>query len=246
MADDYVKVLVNGRSCHGGDLDYSLPTQSEDGEWTPGDWHEVDGEIRVCTNGLHITNDPAAWWHPGAEAYGVEYEGDTDARGDDKIAVRRLRLTRKLTPAELAAHRIFTEGIHDADGAGHCVADGSAQMEAYNRVQVRAFSNAQVEAYDSVHVEAHDSAHVEAHDSAHVEAHDSVHVKAFSNAQVEAFDSVHVEAFDSAQVHTTGARDAPTVAVSGHAVWVDHRSGKPIIHAITGAEVVLHDEPGDA
>lgn len=33
----YFKVLdENGCSCHGGDAEWSLPTQNDDGTWTPG------------------------------------------------------------------------------------------------------------------------------------------------------------------------------------------------------------------
>src|SRR5690606_41555297 len=98
------KVLVNGRSCNGGDLVWSLPRQRPDGSWEAGAWHEVGGPIQVCRNGLHLTRHPVEWWKRGAECYVAEYEGDTDEDRDGlKIAVRRARLLRRLTNEALAA-----------------------------------------------------------------------------------------------------------------------------------------------
>ena len=35
----YYKVLdKHGRSCHGGEAEWSLPQRNEDGSWTPGEW----------------------------------------------------------------------------------------------------------------------------------------------------------------------------------------------------------------
>ncbi len=87
------KVLVDGKSAHGGDLVWSLPRQRADGTWRPGRWHHVAGEIAVCDNGLHLTMEPVRWLKLGAEVYAAEGAGASDAAGD-KIAYRRARLTR--------------------------------------------------------------------------------------------------------------------------------------------------------
>lgn len=96
------KVLVEGRSCHGGRMAWSLPTQGADGAWTPGEWHEVDGPVVLCRSGLHLTDSPAHWWLDGATAYEVEAEGvvgDPDAVPDRKVAARRVRLLRPVDPS---------------------------------------------------------------------------------------------------------------------------------------------------
>jgi hypothetical protein len=107
------KVLVNGCSVHGGTLEWSLP---EDGK--PGDWHEVQGPLVQCENGLHLTLDPSHVWHPhrfGAspEAYLVEAEGIEigDPAHDPEVVARRVRLLRRLTWSELAKFGITPDGI---------------------------------------------------------------------------------------------------------------------------------------
>ena len=52
------KVLVEGESCHGGSLVWSLPVTKDDGSIEPGEWHSVDGKIQVCVRGLHLTHKP--------------------------------------------------------------------------------------------------------------------------------------------------------------------------------------------
>lgn len=109
------KVLVNGKSCHGGDLEWSLPTQNADGTWTPGAWHEVEGEIVVCENGLHLTTQPyARWMEWNATVYEAEGAGDSDSDDDDKIAYRRARLLRPApVPEWWAAAQEFVKSIKD-------------------------------------------------------------------------------------------------------------------------------------
>ena len=46
MSDTLYKVIVAGRSCHGGDLAWSLPTPDGQGGYAPGDWHTVEGDDR--------------------------------------------------------------------------------------------------------------------------------------------------------------------------------------------------------
>ena len=89
--EQYYKVLVNGKSCHGGDLTWSLP----DGD-KPGDWHEVAGKIVICENGLHVTTNPVHWWKDGCTVYEVEIDGEIGGRNDEKakIVVPKVRLIR--------------------------------------------------------------------------------------------------------------------------------------------------------
>ncbi|HEX7048640.1 MAG TPA: hypothetical protein VF188_00390, partial [Longimicrobiales bacterium] len=109
-----------------------------------------------------------------------------DGDGGDKIAVRRCRLLRRLTAAELASLRVFVEGSHQVSD-GIAWASGSAQ------------------------------------------------VRASGFARVEASGSARVEAHDSALVRTPRhAWGQPTVMTSGAAVWVDYRSGVPVVHTAEG------------
>lgn len=105
------KVLADGKSCSGGDLVWSLP--SDDGK--PGNWHEVEGPLVQCKNGLHLTPDPGNVWgqHHAPEAYLVEAEGVEigDPTRDWEVVARRVRLVRRLTWAELAEFGITPDGI---------------------------------------------------------------------------------------------------------------------------------------
>lgn len=87
--EKYYKVLVDGKSCHGGNLEWSLPTEGK-----PGDWHSVDGKIILCQNGLHVTTNPSHWWKDGCTVYEVEIEGEIGGREDSKakIVVPKVRL----------------------------------------------------------------------------------------------------------------------------------------------------------
>jgi hypothetical protein len=93
------KVLVDGCAIH-GNLTWSLPTEAG-----PGDWHEVEGDLVRCRNGLHLTDDPSHRWQDGAECYVVETDGPVlhEADWGDEYVARRVRLVRRLSWAELAA-----------------------------------------------------------------------------------------------------------------------------------------------
>ena len=148
------KVLVDGKSCHGGDLAWSLPEGDK-----PGEWHDVTGDLVVCRVGLHLTDDPARWWRPGCTVYLAEARGKAlgscDTSEDRKVCVRGARLLRAATPDELAALRIYTSGVHTVTD-GRAVASGSASVEAYGSASVVASGSASVRAYDSASVRAYD------------------------------------------------------------------------------------------
>ena len=103
------KVLVNGRSCHGGDLAWSLP----DGD-TPGEWHRVEGDLAICRRGLHLTDAPYANWYKwGAAVYEAEAEGVV-AWDDDKCVCRAARLLRECEePCWLGSSVSFVASIKD-------------------------------------------------------------------------------------------------------------------------------------
>lgn len=95
----YYKVLdANNRSCNGGspDLVWSLPTQNEDGTWTPGEWMpEVQGDLELCANGYHLTNAEYLLDWLNATIYEAEPSEEL-IEGDDKIVCRSVRLLKKL------------------------------------------------------------------------------------------------------------------------------------------------------
>ena len=141
------KVLVNGASCHGGSMEWPLPTQAEDGTWTPGEWVRVEGALIECQNALHLTDQPAAWYQPGGQCWLAEHRGEMvgvlSGTWQSKIGVREARLMRPVIWDEVA---VWSEGDHTIkSGVGR--AFGSATVTAFGNATVTAFGNATVEAF---------------------------------------------------------------------------------------------------
>ena len=91
-------LTVDGDSpCHAHE--WSLPTQTADGTWTPGRWSSVDGVVEYRRNGLHLaTVSQIGWWVKHLRGrvlvtWVVEYEGAV-SRGAHGFAARRARLVR--------------------------------------------------------------------------------------------------------------------------------------------------------
>ena len=182
-----IKVLRAGTSWHGGAHEWSLPTRSTDGAWTPGEWTPAVAPS-VCSRGWHLTTEPGRWWSvdAGVTAYLAEWDGALARReGDEKFAVERCRLLRELTADELATFGVFRSGIHEVR-AGSAWAYGSAMVTAHGSATVTAHGSATVRAYGSATVTAYDSATVTAYDSATVTAHGSATVRAHGSAKAHA------------------------------------------------------------
>ena len=125
------KVLLDGRSMHGGTLAWSLPTQDGD-DWVPGDWHTVEGPIEVCERGLHLTSDPTQWLKAGCEVYLAEGRGDSQTR-EDKTAFAAARLLRpapEMVPDWWRAHERF---IAEISRIPWCQPDGNPKPEWVSR-----------------------------------------------------------------------------------------------------------------
>lgn len=91
------KVLVNGKSCHGGNMTWDLPKQIK-GKWKPGKWHSYLGNLEICASGLHLTSDYSQWIKHGCEVYEAEGNGDcTDFLGNKKA----FQFARLLKPMKL-------------------------------------------------------------------------------------------------------------------------------------------------
>jgi hypothetical protein len=99
------KILEAGRSCHGGDLAWSLPTKHGRG-WKPGSWHEVGGDLKICNRGLHVTDKPFNWYTWKCEAYEAEADGIVDRQGD-KCVAGKVRLVKPV------AHPDWWAKAHD-------------------------------------------------------------------------------------------------------------------------------------
>lgn len=103
----YYKILTDdGKSCNGGNMQWSLPTK-DDGTWTPGDWMpDIEGELEPCENGYHLCRpqDLVHWLNEAI--FEAEYEGEI-IESDDKIVVRRARLLRRVEAWNEKTARLF-------------------------------------------------------------------------------------------------------------------------------------------
>ena len=91
------KVLNEDGSCRNGGS----------GSWTLGEWKEVEGELVLCENGLHLCDGEEQlleWLGPAI--YEAEYEGER-LDGNDKVVVRRARIIRKLDTWNERTVRLF-------------------------------------------------------------------------------------------------------------------------------------------
>lgn len=114
MSDALYKVLVDGRSCHGGSLKWSLPSQQKDGSWKPGKWHSAKGDLQICQNGIHLTKEPFRWYKTGWQVFEAEAAGVAEWR-QDKCVARKARLLRpiEIEPAWWREHLRFVSTLPD-------------------------------------------------------------------------------------------------------------------------------------
>ena len=153
------KVLKDGRSFHGGNLAWSLPTEDGD-RWIPGEWHEVSGGS-ICGAGvLHVTTEPAKWYAKDAVVFVAECEEKVGER-EDKQGFRKVRLLRPLTTEELERVGIYLVGefLHKK---GFAIAMGNATVKAWGNATVTAMDNSQVTAMGNATVTAWGNATVTA------------------------------------------------------------------------------------
>ena len=108
MAKLYKVLDKDGYSCHGGEAKWSLPTQNEDGTWTPGDWmDDIHGELEICDNGYHVVKfDQLIYWL-NTRIFEVEVDGEI-IEDYDKSVCRKCRLVRELTAWNERSVRLFT------------------------------------------------------------------------------------------------------------------------------------------
>ena len=227
------KVLVRGASCHGGSLAWSLPVEKK-ARWTPGEWHEVTGAIAVCSNGLHLTEKPINWWLTDADVYEAEYEGETDRESerDDKFAVRRCRLLRKL---DWEQFDVYTTGEHTIAAGKAAIACGNSTVTAWGNSTVTAWDNSTVTARDNSTVTAWGNSTVTARDNSTVTARGNSTVTAWGNSTVIARDNSTVTAWGNSTVTAWGNSNAIRsrwhsggwVKLHELAAVIDRRTGTP-------------------
>jgi hypothetical protein len=93
MSDRLYKVLVDGKSCHGGSMEWPLPVRvSGKRTFRPGAWKSVDGRIEMCRRGLHLTKDPSRWLKVGCRIFRAQTSDPPTLWQEDKCCVAAVRL----------------------------------------------------------------------------------------------------------------------------------------------------------
>ncbi len=188
------KILVDGKSAHGGDLVWSLPTDNGDGTHAPGDWHRVEGTIQACKRGLHFTREPERWLKVGCAAYEAEGRGDADAVGD-KTAYAEGRLLRPAAEAIPAYWRAAEAFVRDEIPAVPWFRPDGNPDPAWN-LFLAPLGAAHGAAYDAAYGASYDAAC----DAARVAAYDAAYGAARGAARVAAYDAAYGAAYDAARV----------------------------------------------
>lgn len=92
----------DGRSYHGGNVQWSLPTRNPDGTYTPGEWMPaIERDLIPCKNGYHLVRRENVVLWLGDCIFTVEHRGEM-LNSDDKVVVRECRL---LAPIEAWTER---------------------------------------------------------------------------------------------------------------------------------------------
>jgi hypothetical protein len=129
----FYKVLVDGRSCHGGNL--AVVAAEGRASRVTGTASPTTCRFASALRGFHLTDAPTHWYVPtGCQIFEVEPEGiAAEEKGDRKVVARGARLIRQVTDAvELAALGIYLEGEHTIRATtDKVVVAGLARVTAY-------------------------------------------------------------------------------------------------------------------
>jgi hypothetical protein len=99
----YYKVLgKGGKSCNGGNAEWSLPKDGKPGDWMP----EITEELIPCENGYHLCREKDLIEWLNEEIYEAEFEGEI-IESENKVVVRKARLLRKLETWNEKTARLF-------------------------------------------------------------------------------------------------------------------------------------------
>ena len=93
------KILVDGKSCHGGEYKYPEPEV----------YTEEIKDVEICYQGYHLTSDPLLWWKPKATLWLAEGQGKSEVSYSKTVfsRVRLLEQVTKDTPGVKSYQRIM-------------------------------------------------------------------------------------------------------------------------------------------
>ena len=89
----YYKILIKGKSCHGGDSTWFLPKGKRPGKWMP----KIEGELKLCEHGYHLVKaeEILEWVKEDCQIFEVEPKGKVTYDGSKGVC-RSARLLKQL------------------------------------------------------------------------------------------------------------------------------------------------------
>ena len=105
----YYKWLTRGGRSPYAKWQWPLPTQNDDGTWTPGEWTPYIEELQQCLVGYHGAKCNLIEYTYGAveaDLYEIEYKGEIEDYGD-KVNGHTARLPRKIGAMDARKWRLL-------------------------------------------------------------------------------------------------------------------------------------------
>ena len=200
MTEKLYKVLIGNKSCHGGSLEWPLPTKTK-----PGKWVTFRGKPIMCQAGLHATTRPAYWWVNTCSVYECEADKASARSGDDdgKSVHRKMRLIRLLNADELAETQIFS------GGSGHIIKKFKAIL----------LGSSSAVLWDSSSAVLRDSSRAELWDSSSAVLRDSSRAELLGSSRAELLDSSRAELWGSSSAVLWGSSRAELRGSSSAVLW---------------------------
>jgi hypothetical protein len=218
----YFKILVDGKSCHGGNSTWSLPEGDK-----PGDWMPKLTKIEPCVRGYHIVEayQILQWLKKDCQIFEVEVYGKVISRDDDKHVCGKVRLVKQMKWDSEVYSRLFA-----ADCAEHVLhiyeknyPDDNRPRKAIEAVRksARKEIDAAARAWDAARAAARDAAGAAAGAAARAAARAAAGARAWDAARAAAGDAARDAARDAAGA---AARDAARAAARD-AAWAWDAAG---------------------
>jgi len=206
----YYKILHDGRSCHGGELKWSLPHDGKPGKWMP----KIEGELIPCENGYHLCrkSDVLEWLD--AEIYEAEHRGEV-VESDSKVVVRQVRLLRKIETWNDKTARLF---------AVWCAREALKLVDNPDPRSVEAVDVAERYANGQADDEDLNAAWAVARDAAWAVARAAAWAAAWAAAEDAAWAAARAAAEDAARDAARAAAEDAAWAVARAAAWAVARA----------------------
>jgi hypothetical protein len=200
----YYKVLqTDGTVVNGGSGQWPLPVDGK-----PGKWLSVTGKLVPCKNGLHVVTDKQLLDWLGPAIFEVElWPGVTQIDSDNKLVVRKARLTRRCIHWNEATARLFAADCAErvlplfedkypqddrprkAIEAARAYARGEIRDAARDAAWAAAWDAAGVAAWAAARAAARNAARAAARAAAGDAARDAARVAAWADAGADARDA---------------------------------------------------------